>query len=283
MFGWLKKKTANPKKALRNALKDSSLPPFPGATMRVLSQLRDPGTPVSEIGTTLQNDPGLSVSLLRTVNSAAFSLRSPVQNVSHAVSLLGRSQVESLVLATSVSQVINNTAKTLDQAAFWRGASRRAATARALADLLHPATAAESFSAALLQDMAIPMIAEAQAEAYAPLLRAWQEDQVDLMALEREAFHWDHAEVASWMCHEWQFPEQLTVSIAGHHPGDSSIPIAPPAISLSADLSDMEADRGREHVIETLACNYSIPKDTAVTLIGRAREEGDALAKAMLE
>lgn len=50
-----------------------------------------------ELVETLAADPGLTATVLRTVNSAAFALTSPISSVQHAVNYLGVSFVRSLV------------------------------------------------------------------------------------------------------------------------------------------------------------------------------------------
>ncbi|SEQ29961.1 HD-like signal output (HDOD) domain, no enzymatic activity [Amphritea atlantica] len=50
-----------------------------------------------ELVATLAADPGLTAEVLRTVNSAAFSLTSPISSVQHAVNYLGVSFVKGLV------------------------------------------------------------------------------------------------------------------------------------------------------------------------------------------
>ena len=57
-----------------------------------------------ELVETLAADPGLTASLLRTVNSAAFSLTSPISSVQHAVNYLGVSFVRGLVSQAATTE-----------------------------------------------------------------------------------------------------------------------------------------------------------------------------------
>ena len=177
MFGLRKKrKTSELKDVLRKELEHYELPAFSANVMRALSALRNPEQTISEIGRLLQLDPGLSVKILKVVNSASFGLKSPVSHLGHAASLLGRARVESLVVAIAVRGAMPTLSRSgLDMSAFWRTAARRASLSRILADKLHPSTATEAFTAGLLLDMGVPFMAMLKGDKYAQRYNAWRD------------------------------------------------------------------------------------------------------------
>ncbi|HJN77671.1 MAG TPA: HDOD domain-containing protein [Myxococcota bacterium] len=225
MFAALKS-MFDPKQKLRETLGDSALPSFKAVTMQTLRKLRDPEASSQEIAKLVASDPGLSVKVLSTVNSAAFGLRRPATDVGHAINLLGRGGVEGIVLGVAVKNALPmDGADGYDPIMFWRAAAVRAATAKALADALDPKHRMLSFTAGLLQDMAVPLLAH-RASGYGRVLRAWHCGDVELEAAERHEYGWDHAEVAGWLASDWEFPAVLGDSIVGHHGGcDSPLPI----------------------------------------------------------
>ena len=102
MLSFFKKKT-DPKAGLQKALSGYSLPSFPAAIMQTLERIRDPEACASSVADALSVDPGLSVRVLRLANSAAFSARNKVENLSQAIALVGFSQLETMVLSVGVS------------------------------------------------------------------------------------------------------------------------------------------------------------------------------------
>jgi HD-like signal output (HDOD) protein len=76
--------------------------------------------------------------------------------------------------------------------------------------------AEEPFAAALLQDMAIPLLAKEVPDAYIRLLEARQEGRVRLSELEKNAFGWTHAEAAGIIARHWNLPEAFAVLIENH-------------------------------------------------------------------
>jgi len=281
-----KRKRMTPHQLLSEALGDFELPAFQPQTMQTLRLLRDPHATWAQVGRAIESNPALVVRTLRVVNSAAFGLRQKVSNVTHAVGLLGRSKMESLVLGFVVAGKLPSDAAGkagLDSPRFWRAASRRAAVGRSLADLIEPEVASEAFVGGLLQDMAVPLLAVAQAKRYKPVLEAWQAEQsLQLDLMEAEMFGWSHADVGASIAMEWDFPEALSVAIDNHHApveGDAR----PSATQLVA-LLDGEGDPedGLDHVVETVRMSYDIAPDRVVQSVHQGMASADELARLLV-
>lgn len=267
----------DPSKRLRKILGEADLPSFPRAVTQALAVLRHPSSRPAEIARALQADPGLSVRILRTVNSAAYAPRRRVEALDQAVVLLGRGNVEQLVLAVAVRRTIERPrCAAFDESRFWRAAAFRAATARALAEVLHPSAAGECFTAGMLQDLAVPLLADRRSRDYAPILEAWQRGEEPLPELEREVFGVDHAELGGWVCADWRLPEALRDATALHH--DPRAENCPPAVRLSALTDGPEDEDGRERLIEEAKDRFDLPRKTADEILNKAVERGEELA-----
>ncbi len=275
MFAALKRMFVDPKQELVKVLGNQDLPTFPAVHVRVLKMLRDPDTDMKLIAAQVAADPGLSVKVLRMVNSAAFGLRRPAQDVRHALTLMGRSPTEGLVLGLAVRSTSPKAAVAgYEPSRFWRAAARRAATAKAIADALDPRVGMVSFTAGMLQDMALPLLAERKQD-YGGLLQAWHGGEGELEAMEQDRFGWTHAEVAHWLAADWDFPELLGAAIGGHHEE-----AAPGPVHLVSLLSEQGA--GRDALIEAACSRYGqTAADRVVVALDRGTEDGDALAALM--
>ena len=271
----------DPKKALRGVLGEYSLPSFSNAVLKALEKLRDPQATPASVGEALSVDPGLSVRLLSTVNSAAYALRREVRSIDHAVALLGIPTVESLVLSAAVGETIPTRSQPgYENDRFWRAAARRAATAKALAGMLTPATASESFTAALLQDMAIPFLATSLSSQYGPVLEAWHAEGGNLATLEQEAFGWDHAEVGNWLGIEWKLPESLGNAIGGHHGAvndETDETECPPAVYLVSFIGETDEHLGIDTLVETAEQEDVLPSQQVEPLVETSFESAEEL------
>ena len=280
MLGFSKKTATKRRKKLKGLFGTFKLPSFPTLVLQTLEKIRDPKATPAAVSESLAMNPGASVFVLSTVNSAAFGMRKKVDNLQQAVALLGMSSVESLLLSLAVRNAVpDGAAQGFDPRRFWAAAARRAVTARALARLLHPATTSESFLAALLQDMALPLLAHGQKKKYGPLLEHWHNSDENLFELERKEFGWDHAEVASWICEEWDLPESLSSNIRGHHePPSKETPGCLAAVALVSCLRETEDRPGLEPLIETARTQYGISPDVLDDLISTSFEQAGGLA-----
>lgn len=272
MLGWFRRK-GDPKAQLMKVLGDAQLPTFPAVVLEALSLLRNPDAQLVDISNKLVVDPGVSVKLLGVSNSAGFSLRQPVMNVEHAVALLGRSTVEGLLLGFAISAALPHNSHTPKN--FWTLAARRAVTARSLAQLLHPATQSESFTAALLQDMSLPLLANTRGAEYREVLAAANAGEQALETLERELYGWDHAHVSGWMCDSWGFPQQLTNAIGSHHEEpELGVPLSVALVSGFGATPEAE----HESLIERLHSTHGLNRDAVSALLQKAAEDAGEVA-----
>ena len=246
MFEFLKRKQTNPKTSLRAALGDYTLPYFSKVELELMRRVRQTDISSGEIAEILELDPALSVKLLALANSAAFTPLHEVRSVTMAVSLLGLSQVESLVMTATLKKGIPAIhGAHLDTAAFWRTAALRGVLARDIAKRLCPALTPECFSAGFLQDLAVPFLVNHRPEDYEPIIETWHEGESVFLEAERERFDWDHAEVATWIAQEWDLPPGMASAIGGHHTPDDPLYDCPLPVALVANLSDSEESLAR--------------------------------------
>lgn len=223
-MGLLRRNRTDSLERVTEMVEEYELPTFPQVAAAALRELADPEVDLRAVAAMLERDPGLSVRLLRLANSAALGLRSSVDSLDRAVAMLGRNQVESILIGQAVRRTLRTTSPVVDEQRFWATAAMRAVVAAQLARLLDPPRRSEHFTAALLQDMAILVLAD-RVPRYESVLEAWYGGGVDdLSDAEIDAFGWDHAAVGAAMCRSWQFPDNLVEAVASHHVAEPRTP-----------------------------------------------------------
>ncbi len=279
MFNFFKRSHKDPKEELKLLLGEFELHSFPEAVMNVLGMLRDPQSEIKAIADQIQMDPGMNIKILRLVNSAAFSLATKVSSLHHAVTILGRSRLESMLLTYAVATTIPPTLGCIDVSRFWLASARRACLAKHVALHLHAATQAESFTAALLQDMAIPLISEGKKQIYKDLLTDWHADkEVDIDVMERELFGYDHPLIGALVAEQWGLPEYLINAIAGHH-DLSEHSSAEPAVRLVSLVRYFDEDDGTERLLKAAEKDFNIGRKTMEEMIAKAFAEAEQFAE----
>ncbi len=278
MFGFLKSRKTDPKKELKRVLGRYELPSFPGLVLEVLKELRAENASARSVARILEGDPGMSVRLLKMTNSAAYGSARKTESVQQAIAVLGMSAVESLVLSIGVQTALPSApAPGFEARRFWRASARRAAAAGAFAAMLHPATRAQSFTSSLLQDMAVPLLANAQPRRYGPVLEEWHAVGGDLTLMETQQLGCHHPDVATWLCDQWTLPEGLAEAIGGHH-GAGDL-ICPPAVRIVAVLRENEKSLGIDELVETARGDYNVAPDRALHTVQESFEVAEELAR----
>ncbi len=285
-IGFLKEriKPKDPRKELKKLLEDFELPHFPKVAMFILEGLRDPNVPAFEIARRVSLDPAIHLKVLKTVNSAAFGLSKQVTNIEHAVALLGRARLESLVLPLAVRDSLPQfRASCLNQELFWLAGARRAILARQLAQVLNPRYHVEAFSAGLLQDMAIPVIMHLKEKIYCPTLETWNvEKEVRLDELERQKLGFDHQTIGRLMAEEWNLPDYLVQAVSAHHGFEEGLD---PAVYLVSHLryqEDPSESPEGEIIIEEAYERFNLNKDRTRAMLHKAYAEAEELARILL-
>ena len=281
-MGWIRRSRKQAARALQDAVGEYELPHFPGAVLQALSALRDENSTLEQISETLNVDPGISVRVLSLVNSAGYGLRTPVDDLRQAVQLVGRAALESLLISMGVRRALPQATQGVDPRSFWKAAALRAAAARRLAELLCPREAQRAFTAALLQEMAVPMLAEQRGSAYVEILDRWRDGGPGLRELERDRFGCDHAELGLLMCQAWDLPESLAVAIGGHHdePGDDDA--IPNAVLLSGFLRESGAEAGADALVVAARDRHGLTPETVTGLLDASLEDAEDLARLLV-
>lgn len=202
---------------LKKILAAAQLPALPQSAIRLLELSQDPDNGPAEFAVPVESDPGLAGQVLRFVNSSYFGFSHEISNVRLAISLVGVRTIKNFALWSAVFSLMPNPkCGPFDLRSLWQDSLRRALLARAVGKLLGMKEAEEPFAAALLQDMAIPLLAKEAPEAYARLLQARDQGKVRFSTLEKHYFGWTHAEAAGRMARQWNLPEAFSVLIENH-------------------------------------------------------------------
>jgi len=208
----------DPKEQLAKMAGDFKLPSLPKVAMEVRALLRNDNSSNRDIGECLKRDAGLTMRLLQSVNSAAAARTRRISDPTQAVGLLGRANLEYLVLAHATRDAIPDPKATgYSQEQFWEIATQRAALAETISREVRPAEAGIAYAGSLLQDMAIPILAKVMRKQYRPLLAEVDGNWGVLDELERETLGWDHGDFGGLMCESWQFPDAITAAVTSHH------------------------------------------------------------------
>lgn len=189
------------------------------------------------------SDAGLTASILRTVNSAAFSLASPITSVQHAITYLGVSVVKGLVAQAAIAERLDE--GTPEQQAALSRIWKSACTASALAQMLgqelgvqRPSVLATKALFFNLGDVALAMSIEESP--------TWYTDGVSIVqrvAAQQQACSANAAIVGSMLAGLWHLPDDIANAIEF-----GLLPLV-----TSAEAHPMQGEARRDNVLMYLA------------------------------
>ena len=209
--------TSTPAIDLKKILAGAQLPALPQSAIRLLELSQDPANGPVEFAAPIESDPGLTGQVLRFVNSSYFGFSREISTVKMAIVLVGVRTIKNFALWSAVFSLMPNPkCGPFDLKSLWQDSLRRALFARSMAKQLGMKDAEEPFAAALLQDMAVPLLAKEVPEVYVKLLEARQGGKVRLSLLEEKQFGCTHAEAAGIMARQWNLPDQFAVLVENH-------------------------------------------------------------------
>jgi HD-like signal output (HDOD) protein len=185
---------------------------------KLMSAMNSQRSSISHISTIISQDAGLSIRLLRIVNSAFFGFPRKIDTISRAVQIVGVEQLRDLVLATSVMDSFERIPDGLvTMESFWKHSVGCGVAARALANLCHEANIERFFVAGILHDVGRLIIFDRLPEKAKEIVEAVKTSRDSMYKIEKNVLGFDHAAVGGALVNAWRLPASLEEIIADHH------------------------------------------------------------------
>ena len=192
--------------------KIQSLPTLPGIVTRITKMLDNPETTANEVGKEIENDQVLSAKVLKLVNSGFYGFSQPISTIPHAMVLLGFEVVKTLVLTTSVLDMMSQS-----MAGLWQHSLACARTCGIIARHIEMDDPEEVSVTGLLHDLGKVVIEEHLAEDFARIAETVESENLLFYEAEERVLGVTHANVGAWLLDKWQLPGKLVDPIMHHH------------------------------------------------------------------
>lgn len=202
---------------VRNA---DNLPSLPTVAVEVVRLTQSAEVSAEEVAAAIQNDPALTVKILKVVNSSLFGFSREIASLKHAMVILGLRTVKVMVLSFSlVESLARSEDESFDYESYWRRSLTTAVASRLLARATAPSLIEEAFVSGLLADLGMLAASQCAPDVYQPVLRAAHQVRRPLDAIERDVLGISHAELGEQLLRGWGLPDELCTAV-GHHHGD---------------------------------------------------------------
>jgi putative nucleotidyltransferase with HDIG domain len=191
---------------------------LPTTFYRINQAIGDPKISMNDLSRMISEDVGVTVRLLKLVNSAFYNFPSRIETVSRAVSIVGTQQLHDLVLSTSVVSMFKGMPPDLvNMDSFWRHGIACGVAARILAKMRHEVNIERYFIGGMLHDIGRLIMYMKRVDLSRSLLQRCQANNELLFKAERSVFGYDHTEVGFQLVKNWNLPRSLQELVLFHH------------------------------------------------------------------
>ncbi len=201
------------RREIRRKLKNiQSLPTLPPVITKLTKLLADDNTTVLHLARVIEKDQVLTSKVLRLVNSAFYGFPRRISTVSNAIVLLGFNVIRTLIITTSIFEMMQS-----EDLGLWEHSLGVAAASGILAKRLELKNPEEVTTAGLLHDLGKVVIRAEFPQSYKEIISLSEGKGLGFREVESKILGIDHGEIGLFLTNQWNLPERLVESIAFHH------------------------------------------------------------------
>jgi putative nucleotidyltransferase with HDIG domain len=193
------------------------LPSLPKAYAELRSALADPDCSIDKVVKIVEQDVAITAKVLQLVNSAFFGVTREISDIRTAVSYLGMTILQNLVLSVEVFRTFlpKKPIPGFSVEEFHHHAQLTARIASEIGKKVRMTSAVGV--AALLHDVGKLVIAERAPEHLTRAMQGVRQDRLPLYMIEEELVGVSHAEVGAYLLSMWGLPSPVVEAVAHHH------------------------------------------------------------------
>ncbi|MFZ5426936.1 MAG: HDOD domain-containing protein [Thermodesulfobacteriota bacterium] len=195
------------------------LPSAPASASRIISIATQDAPDFQELVSAVEQDPAVSMRVLRLANTAGFNRSERVEDIRQAAMLLGTDSLCSAALCVCVRDGLFGAFDSGDPFVrqYWRHSLACACASRMLAGYLDPRRSGAAFAAGLLHDCGRLALLSAVPDAYGQVMADDFLTGFRLVRREQEILGADHCLAGKWLLERWGLPEPFVEAAWTHH------------------------------------------------------------------
>ena len=202
------------------------LPSIPELYLKLVKLLENPDSDIDEVGKIIANDIGMTMTILKLVNSAFFGISRDINTTTEAVSYLGLDTIRSLVLTVNTfSQFDMAKVQNFSLDALLSHSLQTATIAKAIAQAegVDEKFTDEAFTAGMLHDTGKLVLAAHFTAQFNRAVQLASEEKTPQDIAETQIFGVNHATVGGYLLNLWGLPTPVIEAITLHHaPGQTT-------------------------------------------------------------
>jgi HD-like signal output (HDOD) protein len=200
---------------------DLELTSTPNVYFQLKKIIDNPVKSLADAAFVIENDPSLSIRLLKIVNSAFYGFPAKIASIERAMGLIGAEELQNLVLGTVViDRFMKNPTSLMSMSDFWARSIRCGLIAQKIDVFLGKEFSETIFICGILHNIGqlvffrkIPKLAK---EVHLLIESKENPTDMDEVDFEHQVIGFDHYQTGVELTKLWQLPEVITKSIQLH-------------------------------------------------------------------
>jgi HD-like signal output (HDOD) protein len=201
--------------SIQAMIKDIPIPPRPVVVQQLQTEMGSHEPDLRKAAHIVSLDVGLTVAVLKTINSPLYGLSRKVESVEQAVSMIGLRQLSILVTALAMRSLLKGDAKALGR--FFDTSAKRAYAMSRMAKATKVVDVGLAQTYGLFCDVGIPLLLNRFPGYLTTLQNANMDAERSFTAVEQAAHDTDHALIGAMMVKSWGLPASVALAIRLHH------------------------------------------------------------------
>lgn len=192
---------------------------LPAVALEVNKMLADDSISVQKMTQVIEQDQAIVAKILKLVNSSFYGFRSQINNLSHAVVILGFKALHSAVLSVAVNQTFSKNLEcdSFNIVDFWFHSVAVALVAQKFAEQTKICEPEEAFTAGLLHDIGKAILVQYFPDEFRSIWQEQLKSGCTSYEAEQKIIETNHSQIATRVARKWLLPDSLIDVLRCHH------------------------------------------------------------------
>jgi len=197
---------------------DINIATLPDIFYKLQNILEDPDSSFEDIGDVILTDPGLTARLLKIANSPFYAPSSKIETISHALAILGLSEIKDIALSTLIVEKFKGMSnKIISMPLFWEHSLCCAYASKSFGSKIENFDTERIFIGGLLHNVGLLFLCLKIPEQMEKIVELCFKEKKFLVNAENAQLGFNHALVGERLLEIWRLPRVFQKIAKFHH------------------------------------------------------------------
>ncbi len=199
--------------------KFTGLKTVPPVAARLVKMINEDTASLKDFETVIRVDPTLVLRILKLINSAYFSLRTKINNISEAVAYIGMDNLRNMIFLDAVKNLFCKDSSTIEfsRKKLWVHCAVTSICCQMVAERIFARKGEDGFLCGILHDIGLIVEDQVAPEKFKDFCRTFNPAVQDLTDHERKVMGTDHTIIGYLLTRQWGLKPELCLGMKYHH------------------------------------------------------------------